>query len=78
MGFDTAWDPADEFVKHLGKMFPLLDFTLLYGEAGNDTSGIVKMEQGVLVQEEEGYFGDFYGERDNGEFGWAIPNPKKQ
>jgi len=56
--FDTAWSPPIPLIKKMGEMFPELSFELRYFECGVGFNGILRIENGEVVQDEcAAYFG---------------------
>ena len=50
--FVTAWSPPTEWVKRASEIFPSLDFSLTFAEAGNDFAGRLVSKNGQAREEE--------------------------
>ena len=60
--FFTAWSPPEKWVIYVSPYYPDLSFELKYAEAGYDFSGRTVIQNGTKDEEEDGKYGDFYGE----------------
>lgn len=49
--FETAWSPPEPLIKKMGEMFPNLNFTMKYYEAGMGFKGVIQIEAGQVVEE---------------------------
>lgn len=66
--FNTAWSPSIPLTIKLSEIFPLLRFEHLYQEGGMDFGGRIIIENGEVISEEYGSYGDFmegYDEEDD-------------
>ena len=50
--FNTAWSPICPFLETIGKMYPLLKFSLYCEESGNDFAGDYVVESGEVTEDE--------------------------
>jgi hypothetical protein len=57
-GFDTAWGPAEGWVKAVAKLYPQLTFQLLYAESGAGFAGILECQEGQVSTDEVHSYGD--------------------
>jgi hypothetical protein len=56
--FNTVWSPPIPVIKKMGEMFPYLNFELRYFEGRMNFNGILIIEGGKIILQEEGaYFG---------------------
>jgi len=51
--FDTAWRPANEFIKRISKFHPHLRFQLIWDEPGNGLHGDEIYQDGIQVSDVE-------------------------
>jgi hypothetical protein len=51
--FDTAWAPPTPFVQRASERHRTLEFTLRYGEPGNNFAGALKAVAGEVTEEQE-------------------------
>lgn len=49
--FDTAWSPAEAWVKSTSEVLPFAEFTLIYSEEGMDFSGFTRLKNGEVLDE---------------------------
>jgi hypothetical protein len=51
--FDTAWSPPWAWLVASSEKHPELEFTLRFGEVGNDVAGELKAAAGVMLEEND-------------------------
>lgn len=57
--FSSAWSPAIPVIEKMGEMFPELTFDLRYYEGGMGFHGVLRIEKGRIVAEQQHeYVGD--------------------
>ena len=49
--FQTAWSPPLEWLHHVGKLYPHLEFKLSYNEPGYDFRGQLVIENGIVQED---------------------------
>ena len=62
--FDTAWGPPEKWLENVSVFYPNLEFKLLYAEPGMSFSGKTVVENGILLVQEHGDYGEYHGEID--------------
>jgi hypothetical protein len=62
--FSTAWSPPLEWLQRLAVKHPTARIRLCYGEGGCDISGEVLYEGGSKCFEQDGAYGEFFGEKE--------------
>jgi hypothetical protein len=58
--FQTAWSPAKPVIIKMGELFPTLNFELRYFESGAGYHGLLRIENGVVIDDKRG---EYFGER---------------